>query len=131
MLKAAGVFLTGFYYCPHHPLGKVSKYAVECFCRKPQPGMLYRAALEHGIRLSDSWLVSDLLPDIEAGNRAGCKTVLIDDSYQAGWRFAPIRQPKFTVKNLESAARAIAWGSLSGTETRLWGEKQRSSRFLP
>src|SRR5512138_1881740 len=38
LLRAAGVSLAGFYYCPHHPHGGVGPYAIECTCRKPQPG---------------------------------------------------------------------------------------------
>src|SRR5512138_359451 len=101
LLAPAGVVLTDFYYCPHHPRGKVRKYAVDCFCRKPQPGMLYRAALEHDLRLSDSWMVGDILHDVEAGNRAGCKTILIDNDHETEWNLNTIRRPKFTVKNLE------------------------------
>ncbi len=120
LLAPAGIVLTDFYYCPHHPEGTVSKYAVDCFCRKPQPGMLYRAALEHDIRLADSWVVGDILHDVEAGNRAGCKTILVDNHHETEWNLNTIRRPKFTVKNLESAARSILSGSLVETEVRPW-----------
>jgi D,D-heptose 1,7-bisphosphate phosphatase len=123
LLSPAGITLTDFYYCPHHPEGKVSKYAVDCFCRKPQPGMLYRAALEHDIRLADSWLVGDILHDIEAGNRAGCKTVLINNSHETEWNMNTIRRPKFTVRDLEQAAHAILWGNLVGVEGKPWRER--------
>ncbi len=124
LLSPAGVLLTDFYYCPHHPEGTVSKYAVDCFCRKPQPGMLYRAALEHDIRLADSWMVGDILHDIEAGNRAGCKTILIDNHHETEWNLNTIRRPKFTVRNLEEAARAIIWGNLVGVERhKPWRER--------
>ncbi|MBC7454274.1 MAG: HAD-IIIA family hydrolase, partial [Massilia sp.] len=49
--------LEGFYYCPHHPNGKLESYAVEFMCRKPMPGMLVRAAREHGIDLQASWML--------------------------------------------------------------------------
>lgn len=123
MLASAGIVLTDLYYCPHHPQGKVRKYAVECFCRKPQPGMLYRAALEHNIDLAESWMVGDILNDIEAGKRAGCRTVLIDNGHETEWKLESAREPEFTVGDLESAARVIVWDSLVRTEVRVWQEK--------
>lgn len=77
-LAKQGVRLDGIYYCPHHPDGVVEPFAVACLCRKPQPGMLLRAAQERDIDLSRSWFVGDILDDVEAGNRAGCRTVLVD-----------------------------------------------------
>jgi D-glycero-D-manno-heptose 1,7-bisphosphate phosphatase len=60
--------------CPHDtPDG--------CACRKPKPGMLVDAAAEHGIDLAASVMVGDRWTDIEAGRRAGCRTVLIGDGY--------------------------------------------------
>lgn len=78
LLKQQGVALSGFYYCPHHPDGTVDIYTKVCDCRKPMPGMLLKAAAKYGIRLDESWMVGDILDDVEAGNRAGCKTVLVD-----------------------------------------------------
>ncbi len=107
LLSFAGIHLTGFYYCPHHPQGNVPQYAVECACRKPQPGMLQKAALEHRINLASSWMVGDILNDVEAGNRAGCRTVLIDNGNETEWEMSPRRHPGFIVKNLAEAASII------------------------
>ena len=52
-----------------------------CECRKPRPGLLLRAAEQHGINLAHSYMVGDRWKDIEAGARAGCKTILIDYAY--------------------------------------------------
>ncbi len=52
-----------YYYCPHAP-------DEDCACRKPKPGMLYQAAVEHNINLSESWMIGDSMSDIEAGARA-------------------------------------------------------------
>jgi D-glycero-D-manno-heptose 1,7-bisphosphate phosphatase len=112
LLSSEGIYLTGFYYCPHHPDGEVSKYAVDCFCRKPHPGMLYRAALEHHVNLSASWLVGDILNDIEAGNRVGCRTVLVDNAHETEWKITNDRTPEFIVKDLISVANIIAKESL-------------------
>jgi histidinol-phosphate phosphatase family protein len=61
--------LLGIYCCTHE--------RNTCTCRKPQPGLLLQAAQEHHINLSESWMVGDNETDIEAGRRAGCKTILI------------------------------------------------------
>ncbi len=77
-LAKLGVQVHAIYHCPHHPEGVVPELAIRCDCRKPQPGMLLRASSEHEIDLSKSWFVGDILDDVEAGNRAGCRTVLVD-----------------------------------------------------
>jgi len=53
-----------------------------CDCRKPKPGMLLRAAQREGISLEHSFMVGDRWRDVEAGRRAGCRTVLIGDGYR-------------------------------------------------
>lgn len=78
MLRAWDVELTAIQYCPHHPAGTVASLAITCACRKPQPGMLLAAAAAHGIDLARSWMIGDILDDVEAGNRAGCRTALVD-----------------------------------------------------
>ena len=107
LLSSAGIGLNGFYYCPHYPNGEMSQYAVECFCRKPQPGMIYQAAFEHQLDLKHSWLVGDILNDIEAGNRADCRTVLVDNNHETEWNLTSVRQPHFIVKDLKEAAHLI------------------------
>lgn len=100
--------LDGFYYCPHHPLGTVSNYAHVCTCRKPSPGMLLRAAHEHDIDLRASWMIGDILHDVEAGNRAGCRTLLIDNGNETEWRLGPRRLPTRIAPDLYHAAMLIA-----------------------
>jgi len=115
MFAAEAVRLAGFYYCPHHPEGTVGRYAVACGCRKPAPGMLFRAAVEHQIDLNGSWLVGDILHDVEAGRRAGCRTILVDNGGETEWELAAIRRPHYLVGDLMSAADVIA-GSRIGAE---------------
>lgn len=76
-LREQGIELAGIYYCPHHPQGSVSDYAIVCSCRKPEPGMILRAAREHGIDLSRSLLVGDKLSDLEAGRAAGIPSLYL------------------------------------------------------
>jgi D-glycero-D-manno-heptose 1,7-bisphosphate phosphatase len=102
-----GVQLDGFYFCPHHPEGKIEKYAINCLCRKPEPGMLLSAAAEYGIDLGKSWMIGDILNDIEAGKRAGCKTILLDTGNETEWLVNDLRQPDFLVHSWQEAGDAI------------------------
>ena len=76
-LRAGGTHFDAEYYCLHHPEALLRKYRAVCDCRKPKPGLLLRAAREHQIDLSRSYFVGDALMDVEAGKRAGCKTILV------------------------------------------------------
>jgi D-glycero-D-manno-heptose 1,7-bisphosphate phosphatase len=76
-LKKGGTSLDGEYYCLHHPEALVKKYRVVCDCRKPKPGLLTRAARENGLDMAGSYFVGDSLVDVEAGKRAGCRTILV------------------------------------------------------
>ncbi|MHC4205477.1 MAG: D-glycero-alpha-D-manno-heptose-1,7-bisphosphate 7-phosphatase [Planctomycetota bacterium] len=78
LLAEKNAFLDRIYYCPYHPEGVVQKYRKESNSRKPGPGMLLKAADEMDIDLGQSWCVGNSSRDIEAGLRAGCKTILID-----------------------------------------------------
>jgi D-glycero-D-manno-heptose 1,7-bisphosphate phosphatase len=70
-LAERGAILDGIYYCPHE------KTEPPCECRKPAPGMLFQAARGHAIDLEHSWMIGDSASDLDAGRRAGCRTVLI------------------------------------------------------
>ncbi len=107
LLGEVGVPLTGFYYCPHHPQGTVPRYTVACTCRKPAQGLLLRAAHEHGIELSRCWVIGDILDDVEAGRRAGCRTVLIDNGSETQWEASSLRLPHYLAPDLGQAARLI------------------------
>ena len=99
-----GVELTGFYTCPHSPdaCGEPT-----CSCRKPLPGLLRAAALAHCLDLEHCWMVGDILDDIEAGRRAGCRTVLLDIGNETGWHLTPMRTPDCRCTDLLDAARFI------------------------
>lgn len=103
----ASAELAGFYYCPHHPEGTVPAYAVECTCRKPQPGLILMAARELQVDLTLSWMVGDILNDVEAGKRAGCRTILVDNGNETEWIRSPLREPEVVVGSVLEAAREI------------------------
>lgn len=78
LLVEKGACLDKIYYCPYHSEGSVAKYRKESNLRKPNPGMLLAAAEEIDIDLEQSWMIGNSNRDIEAGLRAGCKTILIN-----------------------------------------------------
>ena len=92
--------LDGFYYCPHAP-------GAGCACRKPAPGLLQRAAREHGVELAASWMIGDILDDVEAGRRAGCRTILIDNGNETEWQLTPERVPERIAHDLVDAAALV------------------------
>jgi D-glycero-D-manno-heptose 1,7-bisphosphate phosphatase len=81
LFRQAGAEVTGFYYCPHHPEAEVPEYRVACECRKPAPGMLLEAGREHDIDLARSFAVGDRWTDVEAGVRAGVRSILVRSGY--------------------------------------------------
>lgn len=66
ILKAEGAHIDAFYYCPHHPDGSVQEFAIQCRCRKPEPGMLEQAARDWPIDLGRSFLIGDRDHDLAA-----------------------------------------------------------------
>jgi D-glycero-D-manno-heptose 1,7-bisphosphate phosphatase len=115
LLRRCGAPLAGFYWCPHHPEGIVPAYALPCFCRKPKPGLLIRAAHEQGIDLKASWMIGDILDDVEAGGRACCRTVLLLNGGETEWVLTPRRLPNHAAGDLADAARIIASDHLRGS----------------
>lgn len=87
LLGADGAYLDAVYYCPHHPHrgypGERTEYKVDCDCRKPAAGMLFRAAQRFNIDLSASWMIGDSENDILCGKNAGCKTAFIGKDARA------------------------------------------------
>ena len=107
LLADEGVPMAGFYYCSHHPQGAIPKYAIACKCRKPQPGLLQRAARQHDVDLSASWMIGDILDDVEAGHRAGCQTVLLLNGGETKWETSPLRTPGIVAADLEQSANLV------------------------
>jgi len=70
MIQEAGVVIAGNYYCPHHYEEGIVKYRQKCDCRKPQIGMIKKAAMELDIDLSSSALIGDKVTDIETAINA-------------------------------------------------------------
>ncbi|HEY9657307.1 MAG TPA: HAD family hydrolase [Allocoleopsis sp.] len=107
LLESFDIPLSGFYYCPHHPDGVIPAYAIDCNCRKPQPGLFHQAAADYAIDLTQSWFIGDILHDVEAGRSAGCRTILIDNGNETEWQLSVQRLPHHVVTDLHQAAQVI------------------------
>jgi len=107
LLAGFGVDLDGFYYCPHHPEGVEPRYAMTCECRKPAPGLILKAAREHAVDLDRSWFIGDILNDVEAAHRAGCRAALINNGNETEWERSPLRWPEIVAADFAAAARFI------------------------
>jgi D-glycero-D-manno-heptose 1,7-bisphosphate phosphatase len=107
LLNEQGVSLTDFYYCPHHPDGIDMLYAINCDCRKPLPGMLIAPANKHQLDLSECWMIGDILNDVEAGNNAGCRTILTDNGNETEWIKGSSRIPSYKCETINQAAMFI------------------------
>lgn len=109
LFSQEGVKLDGFFYCPHDPKGRIEGYAISCDCRKPRDGLIRHAASALDIDVSESWMIGDILHDVEAGNRAGCRTILVDRGNETEWQYGDYRQPDFMVTDLmEAVAHVLA-----------------------
>jgi histidinol-phosphate phosphatase family protein len=107
LLDQIAVPLTGYYFCPHLESGSLSAYAVRCDCRKPEPGLVRRAAAEHGLDVGRSWFVGDIVKDVEAGRRAGCRTILVDRYGEHLAGASPDQHPDFLAGTLADVADII------------------------
>lgn len=114
-LARGGAAVDAIYYCPHLPAD-----GSRCACRKPGPGMLRQAEREHRVDLSQSWVIGDMITDVEMGREVGAHTVLLKTGYGLGqltyqrdrWHV----EPDHMCDNLLDAARLIVSGG--GDERR-------------
>ncbi len=99
--------IDGFYYCPHHPQATRSPYAQRCACRKPQAGLILKAAHDFDIDLGRSWMIGDILHDVEAGKKAGCQTILVNNGNETEWQVSSLRIPDYVVRSVGEAAAVV------------------------
>ena len=81
LLAEGGARIDAYYYCPHHPDGKVPEYAQTCGCRKPGRGLVDRAAHELGVDPARSFVVGDRWLDVALGRAVGAQSVLVRTGY--------------------------------------------------
>ena len=116
LLGEGGAYVDRLYVCPHHPdrgfVGEVPALKIECACRKPEPGLIDRACQDLNIGLAQSWLVGDTTADIEAGRRAGVRTVLVRTGHAGRDDKRPL-QPDYVVPDLAAAVDWILEGHVT------------------
>ncbi|HMM76628.1 MAG TPA: HAD-IIIA family hydrolase [Gammaproteobacteria bacterium] len=103
LLAPHGLALDDALFCPHLPDAPVARYARVCDCRKPAPGLLLQAAARHDLDLGASWLVGDILDDVEAAHRAGCRAIFFDRGHETEWRRGTGRVPDRHVRDPREA----------------------------
>lgn len=108
-LKPVAARIDATYYCLHHPDATVKALRKRCACRKPGIGLFTKAARELGLSLAGSYMVGDGLTDIEAGARAGCRTVFVGRWKCEHCQFIQPRnlRPDFIARDLWKAAQLI------------------------
>jgi D-glycero-D-manno-heptose 1,7-bisphosphate phosphatase len=115
-LARHGARIDATYYCPHHPEAKLPDYGRTCDCRKPAAGMLLQAAQDLGLDLSRSYAIGDSGRDVEAGKRAGCRTILVRTGYGKKLTKEAVAAlaPDHIAADLAGAAEWILSGRRSG-----------------
>jgi D-glycero-D-manno-heptose 1,7-bisphosphate phosphatase len=107
LLAHEGAGIEGIYYCPYHPDGVIEKYRTESENRKPNPGMILAAAKEMDINLDQSWVIGNSYRDIAAGQRAGCKTILINAEFDQTYRKPTDPVPDKQAVNMKEAVNIV------------------------
>lgn len=108
-LRCSGAHLDGIYYCLHHPEAKLPRLRKCCRCRKPEIGLLERAARDLNVPLDECYLVGDGIPDLLAGARAGCRVIFVGSWKCEICQFTQGRdiRPAFVAKDLWEASQFI------------------------
>jgi D-glycero-D-manno-heptose 1,7-bisphosphate phosphatase len=107
-IEAGGARIDAFYYCPHHPEAVIESLRQHCECRKPQPGMLRRAAAEHDLDLTRSFVIGDRWHDLQAGTAVGAAGVLVRTGYGRTEEASP--KPGVTPAAIaDNLIDAVAW----------------------
>jgi phosphoheptose isomerase len=100
LLKLEGAAVDGIYVCPHTP-------EQACTCRKPRPGLLYRAAAELEFDSRKAFIIGDKASDIDAGRNSGAKTFLVQSGYGRKELGSGSAAADFVVRDLPEAAEYI------------------------
>ena len=80
-LKKHDIDILECHYCPHHPEKGLDQYKKNCDCRKPNPGMLLEGIKKYNVDIENSFMIGDKKSDLEAGKKAGLKSILILTGY--------------------------------------------------
>lgn len=109
LLRRGNAVLDAEYYCFHHPNGIREEYTRECDCRKPKPGLILKAADEHGISLANSFMLGDGSVDVKAGHDAGCTTILVASDNDLLLRILSEQdaKPDYLARNVKEAVGIV------------------------
>jgi len=117
LLAESGARVDAVYVCPHHPEkgfpGEIRSLKVKCGCRKPEPGLMLKAMRELEVDANGSWMVGDSPTDVEAGRKAGLKTILVGKK-------APMTGECLTTETLSEAVDIITGN----------GRKRRKTAYI-
>jgi D-glycero-D-manno-heptose 1,7-bisphosphate phosphatase len=105
-LARFGVAVDAYYVCPHHPEVGVDEFKMVCECRKPMAGMLMDAARDFAIDLASSYMIGDKPTDVEAGLKAGCRSMFLTTGHGAN-ESSTVKPDVPRFPNLLAAAGAI------------------------
>jgi histidinol-phosphate phosphatase family protein len=109
LLGLHGAYVDRVYTCPHHPdrgfPGEIADLKIVCECRKPGTALIDNAVRDLSINRKTSWMVGDATSDIEAGRRAGLRTVLVRTGHAGDDGRCPF-YPDYVVPDLGAA---VAW----------------------
>lgn len=110
-LSKQGVVIDDLYMCPHYtkelPLTKEKFLIKNCDCRKPKPGLIYRALRKYNVELSESYMIGDSCTDVQAGDAVGLKTIFLGDIKCDLCKKLGDLNPTYIASNLESASDLI------------------------
>ncbi len=118
MLAEKGASLDRIYYCPYHPEGVIAKYRRQSEYRKPNPGMLLAASRDMDIDLKESWMVGNGPDDIEAGARAGCRTIMVDSRAHEHNIRPGARAPDYRAVNMAEVVNIVRKMKASSAQSR-------------
>ena len=111
-IAASGGRIDGIHYCPHDPAasatrGRIAEFAIVCRCKKPAPGLIFRAAQLHNADLQSSFMICRNLKDVKAGRAAALETVLLTDVQMRDIEAPPGLRPHHAAAKLTDVLRII------------------------
>jgi len=108
-LAEAGARVDAYYYCPHHPDGRIDGYARRCDCRKPGRGMIDQAAADLDLDPTRSFVIGDKWLDVQLGRAVGARAILVRTGNGAAEEGQPLDgvAADVVVDNLAAAAEWI------------------------
>ncbi|MCA9743323.1 MAG: HAD-IIIA family hydrolase [Deferribacteres bacterium] len=120
-----GIHIEKIFYCPHLE-------ETDCACRKPKPGLIYRAQneLNFNVQLENAFFIGDSASDVAAGNRAGCQTILLGENTALQNGYAPTHQVR-TLGEVVDILRKHDLANSETTQIEAQPSKDEISRIVP